>query len=143
MDVETKNIDLILGRYVLPLSNLEAMTWQIVGWFSGEGDTTPYVWKSIEIYNSISEAIKNLQVNIYPSPTVESATVSFDLEKFCNLKIVLTDLSGSELFTVFDGFTVEGFFSKTFSTKNLSSGIYFLQILIDGKYTVEKLVVVE
>ena len=139
LEVPTQNVDLILGENVLPLPDTVASTWHCD---RGDGTGTPYVWKSITIKKvSVEEATKNLQVNIFPNPTVDNATVSFELEKSCNLKIILTDLSSSELFTVYDAFTVEGNFSKTFSTKNLSSGIYFLQILIDGKYTVAKLVV--
>ena len=70
---------------------------------------------------------------------IDNLTVTFDLEKSGNLKIILTDLSGRELFTVYDAFTVEGNFTQTFSTVNLPTGIYFLQILLDGKYTVAKI----
>jgi len=137
--VPTQNIDLVLGENVLPAPDLNAMTWQNI---ISDETFIPYVWKSITIKKvSVEEATKNLQVSIFPNPTVETATVSFELEKASELKITLMDLSGRELFTVFDGFTVEGFFTKTFCTKNLSSGVYFLQILIDGKYVVEKVVI--
>jgi len=137
----TEQIDLTLGEYVLPSPDLDANTWLTNNWTWWPPFYIPYTWKSITTYSNIEEAIKKRTVNIYPNPTVGDATVTFELEKSCNLKIVLTDLSGRELFTVYDGFTVEEFFSKTFNIVNLVSGIYFLQILIDGKYTVAKLVV--
>jgi len=94
-----------------------------------------------EEYDSIEESIKFGLVSISPNPATDIFTVSFDVLKSNNLKITINDLSGRELFTVYDDFTVEGFFTRTFSTKNLPTGIYFLQILIDGKYTVAKVVV--
>jgi hypothetical protein len=137
----TQNIDLILGSNVLPLPDLEANTWQYIDGNLVPGSaTTPYVWKSITIYSSIEETIKKRTVNIYPNPTVSSFTVSFELEKSCNMKIILCDILGAEFMQIYDGFATVGNFSETVKTENLASGIYFLKILIDGKYTVEKVV---
>jgi len=132
----TENIDLILGENVLPAPDLEAMTWQ------SDGNTTPYTWKSIEVKTvSVAEMIKNATVSIFPNPTTSDFTVSFELEKPCNMKIVLSDISGQELVQIYDGFSTVGLFTKTVNTENLAKGIYFLKVLIDGKYTVEKIVV--
>ena len=53
---------------------------------------------------------------------------------------MLTDLSGRELFTVYDGFTVEGNFTQTFSLKELPIGVYYLKIVHNGNVRVEKVV---
>ena len=88
-DSLTKNIDLTLGENVLPKPNLTAKTWQDD---NGNGKGKPYIWKSITIKtDGIEEIIKN-------------AIVSFELEKSCNVKIVLCDILGVELANVYDGF---------------------------------------
>ena len=133
----TKNANLILGENVLPLPDLDANTWQTM---SGNPGTLAYTWKSIN-YVSIEETIKKHTVNILPNPTSNYFTLSFDLEKANNMRIVLLDLSGRELLHIYDGFTVEGNFTTTVDTEHLASGVYFLQILVDGKYTVAKVVV--
>ena len=95
----------------------------------------------ISNYNSISEPSTIANLLVSPNPTDANTTVSVDLETAGNLTVTLNNMLGQELFEIYNGFTVEGNFTKTFSTENLPTGIYFLQILLDGKYTVAKVVV--
>ena len=87
------------------------------------------------------EKHKNRTVSIFPNPTTENTTVSFELEKSCNMKILLCDVLGIELANVYEGFANEGLFTETIDIGNLPKGVYFLKILIDGNYTVEKVIV--
>jgi len=100
------------------------------------------VW-SILVINEISieEIIKNNTVNIYPNPTTAGFTVSFELEKSCNIQIILCDILGQKLMQIYDGFTT-GTFIQTVNTKHLAKGIYFLKIFTDdGNITVKKIIV--
>ena len=135
----TPNIELILGEYVSwPVPDLNAKTWQTP---YGNEMGAPYVWKSIKIEKTgIEEIIKNNTVSIFPNPTVGNATVTFEIEKSCNVKIVLCDILGIEQINVYDGFANEGFFTEIIDTEHLSKGVYFLKILIDGNYTVKKII---
>ena len=135
-EYETENIDLILGSKVLPPPNLTNITWQTISGFSGG---TPYVWKSID-YTSILETVKNLQVSIFPNPTSNSATVSFDLETAGNLTVTLTNILGQELFEIYSGFANAGIFTQTFSMEALPIGVYYLKISHNGNVAVEKVV---
>ena len=137
-DFLTSKIDLTFGENVLPTPDLDKKTWQDD---SGNGKGNPYYWKSITKFSSIEKIIKNSTVSIFPNPTAENATVSFELEKFCNVKIVLCDVLGIEQMNIYDGFANEGLFTETIDTGHLSKGVYFLKILIDGNYTVKKIVV--
>jgi hypothetical protein len=122
--------DLILGENVLPAPDTINNTWQ------------EYTWKSITIQKvSIDEIIKNRKVSIYPNPTVSDFTVSFDLEKPCDMQISLCDILRRELFQFYDGFASAGNFTRTFNAENLAKGIYFLKIQINGNSTVKKIVV--
>jgi len=137
----TQNIDLILGNNVLPLPDLEANTWQYCeGNIVPGSAVTPYKWKSITIHTNIEETIKNHTVNIYPNPTVSDFTVSFDLETAGNLTVTLNDLLGQELFEIYNDFTVEENFTKTFSLKDLPIGVYYLKIVHNGNVRVEKVI---
>ena len=101
-----------------------------------------YDLENMNCYHTSIE--ENLQVNsikLFPNPTVSDFTVSFDLEKSCNVQILLCDILGKELLQFYDGFASAGAFSRTFSTESLAKGIYFLKILIDGNSTVEKIIV--
>ncbi|MCL1827709.1 MAG: leucine-rich repeat protein [Candidatus Cloacimonetes bacterium] len=90
---------------------------------------------------SIDEIIRNSAINIYPNPTRNDFTVSFDVIKPTNVKIVLTDLSGREVLDIYDGFVADGMFRKAIKTTNLVNSIYFLNILIDGYITAEKIII--
>ena len=58
-NVETENVDLILGEFVLPKPDLDKNTWQTR---NGTADGTPYTWKSIKVLDSIV-TIKEIQSN--------------------------------------------------------------------------------
>jgi hypothetical protein len=90
---------------------------------------------------SINEFIRNSEIKISPNPTTTTATVSFDLEKSCNVQVVLTDITGSELFEAHNGFENTGAFTKSITTDNLAKGVYLLKVVIGKDFTVEKFVV--
>ena len=94
----------------------------------------------IEDKESIEDVIKNSTVSILPNPTNADFTVSFDVIKPSNMKIVLTDLSGREILDIYNGFVVDGLFAKTIKTANLARGVYFVKILIDENYITEKII---
>jgi hypothetical protein len=54
---------------------------------------------------------------------------------------LLCDISGRELFEVYNGFATVGTFTKSINTDNLSKGVYLLKVVIDKDFTVEKFVV--
>jgi hypothetical protein len=89
----------------------------------------------------ISEPSQLLSSQAYPNPTSGSTTLSLELETACNVKIVLSDVLGQELIEVYDGFATEGLFTKKINTEKFARGVYFLKILIDGNFTVEKIIV--
>jgi len=93
--------------------------------------------------SSIKELIRLLlTVNIFPNPTSNYFTVNFELEKASNMEIILFDVLGKEIENVYNDFAEVGFFTKTINTEHLNKGVYFIKILIDGKYaTLEKIVV--
>ena len=93
----------------------------------------------ISNYSFVAEQLILSQV--YPNPTNERTTISLELEAAGDVKIVLSDVLGQELLQIYDGFATAGTFSKTFTTENLSRGVYFLKILSGKNFTVEKIVV--
>ena len=130
----TKNIELTLGDYVLPAPDLTNNIWQ-----GNNIDTNykDYVWKIIK--TNIKEIIKNIAIKIFPNPTNDFVNISFDLEKTCNVKIIIVDILGKEFMEVHNGFIEEGLFTKTIDIQKLSKGTYFLKIIIDNDYLIEKI----
>ena len=75
-----------------------------------------------------------------PNPASDNFTVSFDVIKPSNMKIVLMDLTGKKMLDIYDGFVIDGTFTSIVKADNLSKGVYFLNILIDGNYITEKII---
>ena len=125
--VPTWNINLTLGKNVLPKPNLTNLTWNYN--FSPFGIESDYYWKSITIkYVSVEEekVAKEEKINIYCIG--KNIYYIYD-----SLEMELYDLMGR---------LVGSYSNETIIDLNhLSKGVYFLKIFIGGKYTVEKIVV--
>jgi len=57
------------------------------------------------------------------------------------LQVLQTTQMKLYLLLILDNFATVGNFTKAVNTENLASGIYFLKIFVDRKYTVAKVVV--
>ena len=91
--------------------------------------------------SSIKELGLLIATSIYPNPTTDYFTVSFELEKPCNLEILLYDVLGREILEIHNGFTVEGLFIKKIDVDKLVSGVYFIKISIDNDYIIKKITI--
>lgn len=86
--------------------------------------------------------VNNLKV--YPNPMKESATISFNLKNnISNLNIVIRDVLGKEITKVVSNtsFAAGKFTVNIDKTKQLSSGLYFIEFNADNNVQVEKLIV--
>ncbi len=89
-----------------------------------------------------SNKIKNSLFQNHPNPFNPSTIISYYLDKAVNVSLKVYDILGNEIASLVDGekqnagiHSVE--FNKFSSSKNLSSGIYFYQI-IAGQYVKTK-----
>jgi len=83
----------------------------------------------------------NFTSNVYPNPATSSSNITLDISTPSQVKITLNDLLGNELQEIYDGFLDVCTFRKSFSTANLSRGVYYLKILIGNEVKVEKVIV--
>jgi uncharacterized protein YjdB len=97
----------------------------------------------IIVVNNVLENYNLDNIVISPNPTNDKINIMLNLETSANIRIILNDLLGNELNTIYDGFVYVGSFTKTFSTANLPKGIYYLKIFIDNKVKIEKVVVIK
>lgn len=89
---------------------------------------------------SITEFAADYGVSVYPNPTSSNATISLDLNKEAAVAIAVTELSGKVVYATDLG-TVNGAQNVTVHTDALSSGVYMLNITVDGAVSTQKLVV--
>ena len=129
--IRTENIDLTLGKYVLPEPNLLAKNWQNT---NGSNDGTShldfdYIWKNITVKEgsvSIEEVIKNRTVSIYPNPT--NSTLNVELENYVNNStLTLFDISGKIVLSQ----AINGN-STQINMSPLTAGNYVLRLVENG-----------
>jgi len=159
-DIETKMSEVVYGLYIFgagvpesisirgekmnfnedePIYNAQFLLADI----AGEIDMCYQYFDSSEIscnYTSIVEPSTIANLLVSPNPTVSDITVSLDLETAGELTVTLNNMLGQELFEIYSGFTLEGNFHKTFSLKELPTGVYYLRISHNGNVRMEKII---
>jgi hypothetical protein len=68
----------------------------------------------------------------YPNPFNPSTIIDFNLKSASNVKIIITDILGREVITLVNGNLQSGEHKAEFNGSNLSSGIYYYTMYLDG-----------
>ena len=87
---------------------------------------------------SISEMPIGKEVNIYPNPINESAQIEFTLLEQSNVSVGLFDLLGKKLISVYNGTMAAGSQNLVLHTDQLETGVYFVNIEVNGNITSKK-----
>jgi len=82
----------------------------------------------------------NVIVNHYPNPVVENVKIRFSSNNAGQAKLVLYDISGKEIQTLFDGTTEAGINEINYNSFGLTKGIYFYKLDLDGKIITRKII---
>src|SRR5205085_7393383 len=80
-------------------------------------------------------------LTVYPNPVITSTTISFSLEQDSYITVELLDVSGKKMKTLLDANTQAGNHQLQLNRDQLSAGIYFLQVKMNGESEVMKIVV--
>jgi hypothetical protein len=83
---------------------------------------------------------KGLSLHIFPNPTTEGSTLSYELTKPADVQISLTDLSGRILWQNHSGRKPQGIHRQEVPSHNLSTGLYLLRFQADGFTSFVKLI---
>jgi hypothetical protein len=76
----------------------------------------------------------------YPNPFNPTTRIEYDMPISGDVSLKLYNILGSEILTIFNGYSEAGYHAITVDATNIPSGIYFLK-MVSGKYTaVRKLV---
>lgn len=70
----------------------------------------------------------------YPNPFNPSTRINYSVKEEGNVNIVLYNIYGKEVATIFNGNRTAGFYNVRFDASGLSSGVYFYRI-ISGNFT--------
>jgi hypothetical protein len=88
----------------------------------------------------LAEATATELIHPYPNPFFQNLHFSYDVSKTTETSIGLFDIAGHEVRKIFDGTRQKGYYEETVSTNDLSNGMYFLRVVMDGKSFCAKVV---
>lgn len=71
----------------------------------------------------------------YPNPFNNQTKIRFEISKFSEVRIVVYDILGKERDIILDGIYQAGKYEVKYSPKDLSSGIYFYRMEVNGVIT--------
>lgn len=77
-----------------------------------------------------------------PNPLSQSSVIPFSLKDPAQVKLVVTDMLGNDLKTIFNGFVTSSLSSADLTTNTLPDGMYFVRMFVNGSLVdMEKIVV--
>ncbi len=91
----------------------------------------------------ISQMPINTEIDIYPNPIIETAQVEFSLLEQSTVVIDIYNILGKKIVNVFNSKLAQGQQNIDIRTDNLESGIYFVNVNINGIYTSKKVTVIK
>jgi hypothetical protein len=87
------------------------------------------------------EDIKNESISIFPNPANSQTTLSFSIEKSCNVSLEIFDLLGKRLKSVILGELSVGSHSLDIDLSELQSGTYYYRITEGNIVETQKIVI--
>jgi hypothetical protein len=84
---------------------------------------------------------RELALSVYPSPAAGSVTVEFTLPEEGRVTVVLYDLSGRRVMTVYDGETTTGRHELSCDTAALTPGVYLVRLAADTGTLTQRVVI--
>ncbi len=76
----------------------------------------------------------------YPNPFNPTTTIGYDLSKMSNIELVIYDIAGRKVKTLFTGNKCAGHHKIIWDASNLSSGVYFYRLKTDNYIETKKMV---
>lgn len=94
-----------------------------------------------EVFAGVEEAASVSELSIYPNPANDFSTVSYTLSNSANVSLVITDISGKVISTNSFGQQNAGNYTSKVALDELSNGVYFFTLIVDGERTTQKVTV--
>jgi 1,4-alpha-glucan branching enzyme len=112
-----------------------------------------YVYTNKDVKNTVATAINptspvslNMQMNIAPNPVHQNAIISYDLPESGQVAINMLSMNGNKLKVIYKGYQIKGVHSVSLnnsfsSSASSANGMYLVQLLVNGKQKIEKLII--
>jgi hypothetical protein len=80
---------------------------------------------------------------IYPNPFNQSTSISYQLEKNCNVELKVYDLLGTQVRILVDGQQSAGFHQVFFEKENLAPGTYLVRLMVGRQISQRKMLLMK
>ena len=103
---------------------------------TASGEFTAQTPKSFATGSGLEEVATGMSVTTYPNPTTSDATLSVE-GLTMDAKVIVSDVNGK---TIINAVLPAGQTTMTITTSELSSGVYYVTVISDGKTMTHKLI---
>ena len=79
----------------------------------------------------------------YPNPFNPSTSIEVSIPENGYLSLDVVDLNGRVIDTIYDGFIGSGYYIKNWDAVEFSSGIYIIQMSMNGFYDTQKVILIK
>lgn len=82
---------------------------------------------------SVNEVSNASIIGVYPNPAQNYSLLNLNLQKAASTQINIVNVEGRMIKSVFNGNLSPGFYSYSIDVRDLSNGIYFVQVISAGQ----------
>ena len=109
-----------------------------------------YVYTNKDVKNTIATAIMpsasislTMAMTISPNPSRQNAIINYDLPENGKVAINMLSINGNRILSIYNGYQTKGLHSMALSNSfsTFSNGMYLVQLLVNGKQKIEKLII--
>ena len=109
-----------------------------VGWTCSTGGVIMHTTTGGQTLTGIANQTVNIAERYelyqnYPNPFNNQTKIRFEIPKYSEIRIVVYDILGKQKDIILDGIYQPGKYEINYSSKDLSSGIYFYRMEINGE----------
>lgn len=126
---DTVLLNVVTNKTYTPASPLQYKTifyWRVAGKNTGGFSPWSYFWN---LTTNINQPVKDAFAGkLYPNPVSTTTTLEFELKQNSNVRIAVTDITGREVISVYEGNLNASKHSFAIDASGLAAGTYFAVI---------------
>jgi hypothetical protein len=129
--------------YMTPVLQNDSIYLAALGGGDGVNGSDKNEWLNLGFYQIPTVIQENnlfAEINLFPNPASDETTLMLHLKKAAHARITVKNIMGVEVSIICDKTMQAGNNAVSISTKNLSNGMYFCMINVDGKSISKKFI---
>ena len=121
--------------------NLDEYLTRVIGNIRSSVEQTCNRNQFVDVFDN-NNSITQLYQNI-PNPFDNETIITYSLEKSCNVRLLISDILGSQIFKLVEEWQESGLHSMTFSNKNFPNGVYLYRLEACGQVITKQMLIIK